>query len=248
MLRPSDHFIISWYTENEHICRNITANIVLPKVENKKGNTVFDGNIEVWTENELRAILEGSEGHRLHLLLLMASKTGCRIGELLALRYDDIEDGVLQVNKQLVISDEFKDGARAGQKILISETKTKASIRSIPLDSTTLKAIDDHKKWHLAEMMENGYRTEYIFTTKTGNFYDKHSLRTACNRLYKSLGVTCRSFHVYRHTFGTTLAKKGVPIQTVAALMGHSDINVTRAYYINVDTDDKTAAIEKLSL
>ena len=105
-----------------------------------------------------------------------------------------------------------------------------------------------YKKWHKAEMMENGYRTEYIFTTKTGNIYDKHSIRTACNRLYRKFGVTCRSFHVYRHTFGISLAKKGVPIQTVAALMGHSDINVTRNYYINVDTDDKLNAIKIIAL
>lgn len=236
------------YLENEHICTDITSNVVLPKVTTKKGNAVSDGNIEVWPESELKTIISGSEGHRLHLLLLLAANTGGRIGELLALCYDDISDGILKINKQIVIVDVFDSGVKSGQKIQISETKTSASIRSIPLDAPIIKAIDEHKKWHKAEMMENGYRTEYIFTTKTGNFYDKHSIRTACNRLYRKLRVTCRSFHVYRHTFGTSLAKKGVPIQTVAALMGHSDINVTRNYYINVDTDDKLNAIKKISL
>lgn len=126
--------------------------------------------IEVWPESELKTIISGSEGHRLHLLLLLAANIGCRIGELLALRYDDISDSILKINKQIVIVDVFKDGIKSGQKIQISETKTAASIRSILLDTPTIKAIDEHKKWHKAEMMENGYRTEYIFTTKTGNF------------------------------------------------------------------------------
>ena len=163
------------------------------------------------------------------------------------MRYDDIENGVLRVNKQVVISDEFIDGRKSGQKIQINPTKTKSSIRSIPLSNAVLTAVEEHAAWQQVEMLRNGYRTNHLFTTQTGNLYDKHSLRTACNRLYKRLGVPYRSFHVYRHTFGTTLAKNGVPIQTVAALMGHADINVTREYYINIDTDDKTAAISKLA-
>ncbi len=234
------------YLENENICRDITKNIVLPKVEKTKGNAVSDGNVETWTAEEVKTILTGSEGHRLHLLFVLAINTGCRIGELLALRYDDIENGVLRVNKQVVISDEFIDGIKSGQKIQITPTKTKSSIRSIPLSNAVLTAVEEHAAWQQVEMLRNGYRTNHLFTTQTGNLYDKHSLRTACNRLYKRLGVPCRSFHVYRHTFGTTLAKNGVPIQTVAALMGHADINVTREYYINIDTDDKTAAISKL--
>lgn len=234
------------YLENENICRNITENIVLPKVNKTKGNAVSDGTIETWSSSEIKTILQESEGHRLHLLFVLALNTGCRIGELLALRYDDIADGTLRITKQVIISDEFVNGIKAGQKIQVSEPKTKASIRSIPLSDTVLDAVQNHKNWHTKEMSSNGYNTPYIFTTKTGNLYDKHTLRTACNRLYKRIGVPCRSFHVYRHTFGTTLAKKGVPIQTVAALMGHSDINVTRSYYINVDTEDKAAALSKL--
>lgn len=236
------------YLENEHICKDITENIVLPKVQRRKGNTVNDGSVETWSDEELKTILAGSEGHRLHLLLVLAANTGCRIGELLALRYDDIENGLLKISKQLVITPIFENGQKAGQKLEIAQTKTLTSIRSIPLSEDTLQAVELHRKWHREEMLHNGYRTEYLFTTQTGNFYDKHSLRTACNRLYKRLGVTSRSFHVYRHTFGTRLAKRGVPIQTVSVLMGHADINVTAKYYINVDNSDKMNAIKALSL
>lgn len=236
------------YMEREGVCKDITGNLALPKVEKKKGNAVIDGNVEVWSDEELRTILSGSVGHRLHLLFVLAINTGCRIGELLALRYDDIKESALNVNKQISIVPEFKNGIKSGQRLEVTPTKTKTSIRTIPLDPATLAEVEYHKAWHATEMMQNGYRTEYIFTTKSGRFYDKHSLRTSCNRLYKRLGITARSFHVYRHTFGTRLAKSGTPIQTVSALMGHSDINVTAKYYINVDSNDKIDAIRKISL
>ena len=235
------------YLEKEHICKDITENIVLPKITNRKGNVVSDGDIEVWTSTELKKIIEGPNKHRLRLLLILAINTGGRIGELLALRYDDIENNLIKINKQVAIHPVFKDGKKSGQKLEITQTKTKTSVRSIPLPNNVLKEIEEHKKWHTEEMMKNGYRTEYMFTTQSGKFYDKHSLRTACNRLYKRIGVTSRSFHVYRHTFGTNLAKAGVPIQTVSNLMGHSDINVTAKYYINVDNSDKQDAIDKIT-
>lgn len=236
------------YLDNENICRDITGNIVLPKVENKKGNVVNDGTVETWSEAELKTILKESKGHRLHLLLVIATNTGLRIGELLALRYDDISDGVLRANKQLVITPLFEGGKKNGQKLEIAQMKTKTSIRNIPLSKNVLEEVETHKRMLTEEMIKNGYRTEYLFTTQTGNFYDKHSLRTACNRLYKRIGVISRSFHVYRHTFGTRLAKSGVPIQTVSALMGHADINVTAKYYINVDNEDKLKAVELIGI
>lgn len=223
------------YLDTENICRDITANIVLPKVDKKNGNDVEDGNVETWTDEELKTILNGSKGHRLHLLLVMAACTGCRISELLALTYSDIADNALTVNKQAYDKE-------------IVPTKTESSVRTIPLSEEVIKEIQIHKAWHAEEMMKNGYRTDNIFTTKTGNLYEKHNVDHACERLYKRLGVTRRSFHTYRRTFGTKLAKSGAPIQTVSALMGHADISVTQKYYINVDMADKTAAIQGLNI
>ena len=54
-------------------------------------------------------------------------------------------------------------------------------------------------------------------------------------------------FHVYRHTFGTKLAANGVTLQTLASLMGHSDISVTAKYYINIPAAEKVEAIRTLS-
>mgnify|MGYP000299599091 FL=1 len=95
-------------------------------------------------------------------------------------------------------------------------------------------------------MMQKGYRTEQIFTTSTGHFYDRRNVGRALDRVYKRIGVPCKSFHVYRHTFGTNLCKNGVPIQTTAKLLGHKDINMTAIYYVNVDMEEKLKAIQTM--
>ena len=223
------------YLEKEEICRDITGNIVLPKVVKKNGNTVEDGNIETWTDEELKIILDGSSEHRLHLLFVLAAYTGCRISELLGLTYEDITDNALMVNKQ------------AYESKTVSP-KSDSSVRAIPLSEYVVNEVREHKTWHTEEMLKNNYRTDFIFTTQTGKLYDRHNIYHACSRLYKRLGVTSRPFHAYRHTFATKLAKSGVSIQTVAALLGHSDTEVTSKYYINVDMEDKTAAISKLKI
>lgn len=220
------------YAEREGYCRDVTASLVLPDVKHKTD----DQTIDVLTDNEVATILAGfPTDHRLRLLVVLALRTGCRISELLALRYNDItKDGLLQVRKQLYVS---------GSEYSIVTPKAKKSIRVIPLEEDTLTELSAHKAWHKREMLKNGYRTEYIFTTATGNFYHISTVRKACNRVYKKIGIRPLGFHVYRHTFGSHLANTGTPIQDVCALMGHESIATTQKYYVNVSTEAKKKAI-----
>lgn len=220
------------YQEAQGVCTDITRSIVMPQVPHKR----IDQSIDVLTKEEASKILEGFKDHRLYLLVVLALRTGCRISELLALQYDDITDAGIRVNKQL------QDGGK------IITTKTPAAIRTIPINQNTRDLIEEHKKWHRAEMMQRSYRTDFIFTTNRGTPYDRSNAQKACNRVYKRIGVREIGFHVYRHTFGSDLANKGVPIQTLAALLGHTDVSITSRYYINVDDDSKRRAIEALSV
>lgn len=222
------------YAERENYCRDITRSLVMPTVQHK----TEDHDIDILTDDEISKIIDGFKGHRLRLLIILALRTGARISEILALRYDDISTDGLRINKQLYVAD--------GGIYSIVPTKTKTSIRTVPLTDDTLNEIAIHRAWHRQEMMTNGYRTDYIFTTETGNFYHKSTIRKSCCRVYKANGVRSFGFHVYRHTFGSHLANTGVPIQTVADLMGHSGINTTAKYYINVSTDAKKTAIASI--
>lgn len=219
------------YAEREGYCRDVTASLVLPPVKHKTDSQTID----VLSDDEIKTIIEGfPKDHRLRLLVILALRTGCRISELLALRYSDITKDGLSISKQLYIS---------GSEYSIVPPKAKASVRTIPLNEDTLAELSAHKAWHQREMLKNGYRTDNIFTTSSGNYYHISTVRKSCNRVYKKIGVRPLGFHVYRHTFGSHLANTGTPIQTVSALMGHESIATTAKYYINVSNEVKKKAI-----
>ncbi|WP_173452866.1 tyrosine-type recombinase/integrase [Eubacterium pyruvativorans] len=86
-----------------------------------------------------------------------------------------------------------------------------------------------------------------IFLTRYGNPYDKRSLQGTFNRYYRKIGVPCRGFHTYRHTFATELVEAGAPIEVVSKLLGHSNINVTAKYYVSISEQTKAQAIHNLA-
>ena len=96
-------------------------------------------------------------------------------------------------------------------------------------------------------MREKGYETPFVFTTDSGNLNDYRNIVRACRRYYDTIGVEPKGFHTYRHTFGTLLCRNGIPIQVAASLLGHTDINVTARYYINVSDGEKIDAVESIA-
>lgn len=232
--------------------RDPTDGVVLPKPEKKTRDIV------VFTDEELKKIetyvkrddlpyYEQQRVNRWRFLILLAMKTGMRTSEMLALTYDDVDEKQININKQLVNKAQFKDGKTSGHKFSAEDTKTADSVRCIPMPKDLYEFFLKHKKWHSEEMLKNEYETKYIFTTSTGNFYDKHSIRHSLDRIHSDADVQCYGLHTYRRTFGTVLAKKGVKIQTLAKLMGHANIMVTAKYYVGVSTDEQVAAMEKMS-
>lgn len=232
------------YLESQRITLDITRGLVAPAIKEKRNNQ----DIEVFTNEELAAFTNNTpEDHRLRLLIVLAINTGARIAELLALTYDDIKNGQVFINKNLIELEAVK-GSDDKTKVYIADTKTPASVRSVPINEAVNEEVRQHKQWHTKEMLKNGYRTNYIFTTSSGNLYYKSTIRKSYNRLCRLVGVEPRGFHTFRHTFGSRLAAGGVPIQTVSKLMGHTDISVTSKYYINISDSEKIAAIAALNL
>lgn len=219
-----------------------TVAIVVPKPEKKSDNE----EIETFTDEEIRKFIDETPQERLRLLVLLLIFTGCRIGEIRGLKYSDFENGMVKIqraSKEVAPSVVGKEK----RKIEVSDTKTTSSVRSIPLEPYDFfkREIEAHKQWHTKEMLKFGYRTDYCFTTASGNLYDPKNLSRAFERLCKALGIEPKSFHVFRHTFASKLAKEGVPIQEVARLLGHEP-NTCMKYYVNVDSESKREAVKKL--
>lgn len=230
------------YVEFENLGRNITSSITIPKEHRNKSNE----EITVWDDEEIRTILNGFDKadsrFRHRFLIVLAYYTGCRKSELLALTYDDITDDGIRIKKTIAdCTDGIKDGELI-TKLSVTDPKTASSIRTVPVDPVVLDELQIHRQWHLKEMMKNNYRTNHIFTTDSGEFYDPKNLDVALARYYKRIGVTPKPMHTYRHTYGSNLCRSGIPIETASALMGHSDISTTAKYYIAVSAESKLEA------
>lgn len=243
------------YCAAQHITHDITGRIVIPHPEQK----IQDQSVEVFSDEDLRKFRDCvSQDHRLRLLVILAIYTGARIGELCALTWDDIDlkSGQLHINKSLTEVAPLKtdiDAAKAAGSdvpkatVEVMSTKTRFSVRTLDLQNIVIKEIKRHKIWQQEEMLKNGYRTDYLFTTKTGQLYYKSTLRTALKRLCIKINVQPKGWHCFRHTYGSKLASTGIPIQTVSKMMGHSDISVTAKYYINLSSEEKKKASEAIN-
>lgn len=163
----------------------------------------------------------------------MLNYTGMRISELLDLKYSDIEGNVIHITSQLY------EGAHPLPKY--------GSVRDVPMHNKLVRELEVHRAWHEEEMRQNGYSTEYIFTTKTGQQYDRHNLNRSMNRFYNSIGVEPHGFHVYRATFCTNLCRAGVSLEVASKLLGHKSLQVTAAHYDLIKHDTQQSAINALS-
>lgn len=240
--------------EQENVCKDISKSMVVPKPKRKTDA----GEVVIYTEEEINKMktyinrsdlpyYENRRVERLRFLITLAINTGARISELLALTYDDIQKDKIIKNKQVVAKPIFENGKTKDHKLVIDSTKTENSVRAVPISEETYAAFEKHRAFHNREMLKRRYRTEQIFSTSSGELYDKRSLRHTLDRLHEDTGVSKHGFHAYRHTFGTTLAAKGVALQTLSSLMGHSDISVTAKYYIKVSAPEKMEAIKVLN-
>ena len=235
------------------IDRDPLIGVVVPEPDKKTAT----GEIVTFTDEEIEKVktyinrhdlpaFEQKRVDRYRLLLLLAMNTGMRTSELLALRYDDIKDGNIFVNKQVSPVPIFENGKTTGYDLIIADPKSDKAVRSIPISEDILHAVEDHKQWHRKEMMKRGYRTDFIFTTSTGSLIDRRSLRHSLDRIHAAAGVPQYGLHTYRRTFASKLARSGEKMQVVAELLGHNDIAITDKFYVSISSEEKRNAISNL--
>lgn len=221
---------------------DITRGIRLPARKRSVSNIV------IWTPEELLKITGGLDDvPHIRFMIILMMNTGLRISELLGLQYGDIQGHTLHVERQLIKQEDLAGGRET--RYVLLPPKSLDSRRSIPLSDHVLAALREHRIWQAwRDHREScGGPEDMIFLTRNGNPYDKRSLQGTFNRYYRKIGVPCRGFHTYRHTFATELVEAGAPIEVVSKLLGHSNINVTAKYYVNISEQTKAEAIHNLA-
>ncbi len=215
--------------------RNAAAGLKLPKISREE--------ITPLDQKQARKLLEAAHGARLEALYVLALTTGMRQGELLALKWQDVdlERGVLRVRRTLT---------RAGKTFVPGEPKTKNSCRAIRLTAGALRALRNHLSLQLGEMERMGSLYEpggLIFATERGTVINPSNLR---NRSFKPLlkraGVPPIRFHDLRHTCATLLLSKDVNPKIVSELLGHASVSITLDIYSHLMPDMQEKASKAL--
>jgi len=192
--------------------------------------------------DQAKALLKAARGDRLEALYVLAVTAGLRIGELLGLKWEDvdIERGVLHVRRTL-------STAKSGPTFT---TPKNEKGRSIKLTTRAVDSLKSHRAAQSAERLKlpAGLWEDWglVFPTRRGT---PINYRNLTSRSFKSL-LSCAElprtvrFHDLRHTCATLLLSRGVHPKLVQELLGHANIAITldRYSYVLPSMGDQTAA------
>src|SRR5215212_8592130 len=219
------------------IPRNAAAGLKLPRITREE--------IDPLTEEESRRLLEAARDDTLKALYVLALSTGMRQGELLALKWEDVDldGGRVRVRRTLTHVD---------KAFVLGEPKTKNSRRTIRLTKGTISALQAHLSRQLEETEEMGSLYQpggLIFATEAGTIINPSNLRNrSLKPLLKRAGLPPIRFHDLRHTCATLLLSKNINPKVVSEMLGHSSISITLDIYSHLmpDMQEKAAkALEK---
>lgn len=213
--------------------------------ENKKDD------ITVFTVDEQNQFINAVENHRLKALFLLDLGTGLREGEILGLKWNDInyDDHTISI-KRAIKGVTLIEGNKRHYHLIEQTPKTKNSIRTIPFPENIIPILKKHESQQKEERIKAGpiyTKNDYIFCTELGLPIDPRNLRRSYERVLKNNNIPYKKFHSLRHTFATRLFENGVPLKTVQMLLGHSNINITANIYTHVMPPEKFKAIDKIN-
>jgi len=179
---------------------------------------------------EAKTFLEAIKGDPLETVFHVALSLGLREGEILGLRWQDVDfdSQVLRVSATL---------QRIEKKFELVEPKTERSKRTLPIPVNLLSSMRVRRTKQLEDKMLAGaewQETGLVFTTRVGTPLSARNVIRSFHRLLKKAEIRRLRFHDLRHSCATFLLAKNIPARTVMDILGHSNISLTMNTYSHV--------------
>lgn len=212
--------------------RNVATLVTVPKPTKEE--------VRVLSPEEARTFLSTLEGERLESMYMLAVSTGMRLGELLALRWRDVDldAGAIHIRATLRY--------RNSEIYFWDPPKTRKSKRKIALSTTALTSLRCHKARQAEERLVAGpawRNDDLVFCTIIGGALNgNHLSGRNFPMILKRAELPRIRFHDLRHTCATLLLRRGVHPKVVSELLGHSTIQMTLDRYSHVLPDMQQAA------
>ena len=169
--------------------------------------------------------------------VLVALYTGLRVGELCALKWEDIGKGSITVRRTM---QRLKKEGADSTELHIGTPKTKTSLRTIPIPSFLQELIEPFRKPELA--------VSYLLASMPNEVIEPRNMQYRFSRYLKEAGIEKANFHALRHTFATRCVEAGFEIKSLSEVLGHANVQTTLNKYVHSSFDLKRANMERLSL
>lgn len=170
--------------------------------------------------------------------ILICLFTGLRVGEICALRWEDISisDQTIRVQRTLQRVQD-KSGVGKKTKIVVTVPKSICSIRTIPIPDALLSILTTHKT----------SSTGYFLTNSESKFIEPRTMQNRFKRALKKSGIEPANFHALRHTFATRCIELGFDVKSLSEILGHATVNITMNRYVHPTLELKKENMQRLS-
>ncbi len=209
--------------EQRIILANPAEGCALPKVEHRE--------IKTLPVEQLQSFLREARESGVFELYYLELATGLRRGELLGLKWEDIdlERGDLRVRRQI---------SRINGEVVEAPLKTKNAYRTLPLAEDTVSVLLEQKK--------KAGSSPWVFPSPNGGPISPDSVLHMLHRVLKRAGLPKVRFHDLRHTFATLALQNGVDIKTVSGMLGHFSAGFTLDTYAHVTSAAQRQAAQTM--
>jgi integrase len=226
---------LKYAVDNNILSKNVCVGVKLPRQVKHKPH--------VLDKEQCKCLVAAARGHRLWFLILVASTTGLRLGELLALHWDDFDLNNLRIRVDTSL-------ARAnGVGQFEKQPKTQSGVRKVVLTQVVIEAISEQKDYIETIRIKAGSKWQeqsLVFPNRNGGYMWKNYTERQLRKILKEAGLPLEvTPHDLRHSLATLLFAAGVNAKVVQETLGHSNISTTLGMYGDVlpDMQDKVGVI-----
>jgi integrase len=205
------------------VTRNAAALVDAPKGARHRADAL--------TQEQAATLLAACSGTPLEGVVTVAMATGLRKGEVLGLRWENVD----LVDRTVTVVGTLKRLPQAG--LVLDTPKSSSSHRTVPLPAFCVATLADYRRRQIEQRLLIGSEwqdTGYVFTTPIGTPLDPRNLTARFQTLCESAGLGRVRFHALRHTAATLMLNNGVPLEVISATLGHSSYAITADIYAKV--------------
>jgi integrase len=239
------HAALKQALKNQLLTRNVSEATTRPGGKTRKMRPL--------SLDELHQFLASVKDDPLFGAMFLEFGTGVRRGEILGLRWGDLDldDGVFHV-RQTLIRIRNHDAIEGDRKtrLIFQEPKTEPSRRTLPIPEEVIEALKRHKAQQAQERLLMGEVYEdhgLVFCQTNGRPIDPRNFTRHFERLLAQAGLPKIRFHDGRHTFATLMLELGESPKTVQTMLGHTKIATTLDIYSHVSLDLEKKAAARLN-